>query len=323
MAHEKVLFFGDFGVDDMLAVIYSYFSEEIEIVGYVADYGNVSKTDAVRNVLFFQNLTGISDIPVFGGAEIPLTGQKPIYYPEIHGPVGLGPIIPEFYPENVLENFFEITEIIHKFGNKLIIYSAGRLTSLATMFILYPEIMKKVKDIYIMGGAFQTPGNATAMAEANIYSDPFAANIVLELSAKKIHLIPLDVTRNAILTPEMVNQLNEHFIKTNNKVGKIIKPMVDYYYKYYKMMQPSIKGSPIHDLLALWAISEKSKVNYVDIPVRISIEKGECYGQSMGDLRQSTIKAPWPVHHVANSFDYQLFIKQIFRAFKSEPKQRC
>ncbi|MCP3738879.1 hypothetical protein [Rossellomorea sp. BNER] len=41
MSKKKVLFFGDFGVDDIVATTYSYYNEEIEIVGFVADYGNV------------------------------------------------------------------------------------------------------------------------------------------------------------------------------------------------------------------------------------------------------------------------------------------
>lgn len=315
---KKILFFSDFGVDDMVAGLFSYYSNELEFVGVVADYGNISKEDALRNVEFFKNLTGIYDIPVFGGAEIPLTGDLPTYYPEIHGPSGLGPIIPEFYTDGTLENFNNINDLIKKYENEIIIFSAGRLTSLATMFILYPEMMKKVKDIYLMGGAFLTAGNVTPVAEANFFSDPYAANLVMQLSPKKIHIVPLDVSKHAVLTPDFVNKLNEHYLKTNDKVGQIIKPMIDYYYKYYKKMNPNLIGSPIHDLLAMWAVSDQSNMEYIEVPVKISVEKGESFGQSMGDFRETIMKAPWPVHRLAYQFDYSLFINQIYTTLTSK-----
>ncbi|MCM3236730.1 nucleoside hydrolase [Heyndrickxia oleronia] len=311
MRKKKVLFFSDFGVDDMLAGIYAYFSEEIELVGFVADYGNVSREDALRNVKFFQQLTGIYDVPVFGGAVIPLTGESPVYYPEIHGPSGLGPIIPELYTQNSLENFNSINDVIKKYENELIIFSAGRLTSLATMFILYPEMMKKVKGIYMMGGAFQSPGNVTPVAEANIFSDPYAANLVMQLSPIKIHIIPLDVTKYAILTPEIVNELHTHYSMTKNKVGQLIKPMIDFYFNYYKKMNPKLIGSPIHDLFAIWSISDYADIKFVDVPVKICVTKGDAYGQSLGDFRETIMKSPWPVHHIAQQFNYSLFIKQV------------
>jgi purine nucleosidase len=139
-----------------------------------------------------------------------------------------------------LKNFYEINSLIKKYENEIILFCSGRLSSLATMFILYPEMMKKVKDIYITGGAFHSPGNVMPTAEANFYSDPYAVNLVLEQSPIKIHIVRLDVTKYAILSPRMVNDLDHFYKQTNNQVGLIIKPMVDFYYQFYKSRSPHI-----------------------------------------------------------------------------------
>ncbi|WP_419157857.1 nucleoside hydrolase [Rossellomorea sp. BNER] len=164
---QKVLLFGDVGVDDAIALIYAHLNEEIELVGIVADYGNVSRKDAVANVHYLFKLLNIpTDIPIMGGAEVPMTAEEPTFYPEIHGKYGLGPIVPGIY-EGIIENFFEIIKIIEKYEDELVIINIGRLTSLANLFILFKTLMSKVKAFYIMGGAFWVPRNVTAVSEAN------------------------------------------------------------------------------------------------------------------------------------------------------------
>ncbi|WP_409251088.1 nucleoside hydrolase [Bacillus sp. SCS-153A] len=322
MAKKKVLLFSDFGVDDVIAVLYAFYTEEIEIVGIVADYGNVSKQTALKNVKFLQNLTGTTR-PVIGGAVSPLTGELPQYFPEIHGIAGLGPIIPDNHAIDgtLMENFFEVREMITKYQHDITIYSAGRMTSLATAFILYPETMKLVKDIYIMGGAFGVPGNITPVAEANIYGDPYAANIVLKLSPKPAYLIPLDVTKYAIFTPEMINDLDLYFKQTGDKVGAIIKPLVDYYQQFYKKTYPAIPGSPLHDLLAMWALKPDAGIEYVQVPVNIEVNTGNTFGQSSGDFRETTEKENWNLHNVAVNFNYRKFIEDVYNAFKNPPNR--
>ena len=321
---KKVLVFSDFGIDDIVAVLYAYYSEEIEIVGIVSDYGNVSRKSALKNVLYLQKLTGITDIPIIGGAVSALTGSEPQFYPEVHGQAGLGPIIPddiEFDSSKISENFYEINPLIEKYAGELYIYSAGRLTSLATAFVLYPETMKKVKEFYVMGGAFQVPGNVTPTAEANFYGDPYAANILIQLAPKQIHLIPLDVTMYALITPVMLDHLHEFYVKSNDKVGQIIKPMVDYYYEFYKKTYPDITGSPLHDLLAIWALADGENMVFEEVPIKVAVNTDFTFGQSIGDFRESVDKAPWPIHKIAQQFNYGQFISEVFATLQSGPSR--
>lgn len=321
---KNILLFSDFGIDDMVAAAFAVFNEEVNVVGIVADYGNVSKEKALQNAAYLRDLTGLTEIPVFGGAGLPLTGDIPEFYPEIHGLSGLGPILNDVVVDvDFFENFDEIKRIIEQYENDILIVNIGRLSSLATAFILYPNLLKQVSDIYIMGGAFFVPGNVTPVAEANIYGDPYAANIVLSHAPKKVYIIPLDVTMSAILTPALVDRLHEHFIETGNQFGQLLKPMIDYYYEFYQKQFADISGSPMHDLLTFWAIMEESAIEYIEAPVKVVADKGVAFGQTIGDFRKlpAEKKENYQVHYIAVKFDYRQFIETFYRVM-TNPVER-
>ena len=70
----KSSYFCDPGIDDTMALLLAFFIDEIEIIGIVADYGNVPKEMAVQNAHFLKNETRNRNIKIFGGSERPLTG---------------------------------------------------------------------------------------------------------------------------------------------------------------------------------------------------------------------------------------------------------
>ena len=102
-----------------------------------------------------------------------------------------------------------------------------------------------------------------------------------------------------------------------SEVGKLVKPMFDYYYKFYKKRNPELTGAPLHDVLTLWALVNEDQVVSREIPVKIVVNKGEAFGQSIGDFRNSIDKAEYPVHRVAVNFSYTDFIKDFFTTMKN------
>ncbi|WNB92399.1 nucleoside hydrolase [Bacillus sp. NEB1478] len=309
----KVLFFGDVGIDDTIALTYAYLSDKIDIVGVVADYGNVSREKTINNVHYLAKLFNFpSEVKIIGGAEVPMTGEQPIFYPEVHGEYGLGPIEPGVY-EGVIENFFEIVNLINKYENELIIVNVGRLTSLATMFILYQSLMKKVKAFYIMGGAFWVPGNVTAVSEANFHADPIAVRVVLTY-AENATIIPLNVTDRAIVTPEMVN-----YIDYKGK-APVIKPLLDFYYDFYKKKNPRILGSPVHDAITLMASVREDMFSFKRLPVHIVVrDEMIARGQSIADIREYVqFGENEKKHRIAFDFDYTKFFNDFMSTMTGE-----
>ena len=299
---KKVLLFGDIGIDDTVALIYAHLNKDIEIIGIVADYGNVSREDAVSNISYLMKIFDFpGGIPVIRGAEVPLTGEEPTFYPEIHGEHGLGPIIPDDDQTIKVENFLEIVTIIENYKDELIIVNIGRLTSLATMFILYRDLMTNVKEYYIMGGAFWIPGNVTTVAEANFHGDPVAVNIVLTY-ANNVTIIPLNATQKAIVTPDMVEYI-EQYGKT-----KIFKPLMEYYTRFYQERDPTLQGSPVHDALTLIATINPEIFLFGSYPVNIVDDLGAfSRGQSIADTRPNNQSNGDKLLRIAFDIHYEKF----------------
>jgi len=312
---KKVLIFCDPGIDDAMALLLAFFINEIEIIGIVADYGNVPKEMAVQNAHFLKHETKNRNIKVFGGSEQPLTGAPPAFFTNVHGKQGLGPIIPK---ENVtngeMENFFEVIPLIEQYKDELIIVSLGRLTSLAILFILCKQLMKQIKSYYVMGGAFLHPGNVTPISEANFYGDPTAANIVLHSTAN-MYIYPLNVTQYSVITPEMAE-----YIEAKGK-APLVKPLFDhYYYGYYKDALPHLKGSPFHDTMPILALLDNSMFTYHKSPIVVMTES-YAQGTSIGEFRSLGESKPfidWPSHQIAIDFDYNCFFKHFMSLMTGE-----
>ncbi|GGE73259.1 nucleoside hydrolase [Priestia taiwanensis] len=280
---RKVLLFGDPGIDDSLAIMYALLHPDIELVGIVAGYGNVSRDQATKNAAYLLQLAKREDIPIIAGAIRPLSGEVNVYYPEIHGPSGLGPIRPPANLQVRIYPFQTIFSLVNQYKNELTIIDVGRSTSLAITFLLGEETMKKVKEYYIMGGAFLTPGNVTPLAEANVFGDPTATQIVLE-QAQSVTMIPLNVTNKAIITPAMI----DYILKQNHATFEfLIQPIFHYYFKSYQKLQPGSKGAPLHDLVTFSALSNPSLVEYTyrEVEVVSTGRTGNTRGLTVADFR--------------------------------------
>lgn len=310
----KVLLFGDIGIDDIVALIYGALHDEIEILGVVVDYGNIPRKNAMASVQYLHDLFNQSDlIPIFEGAELPMTGEDPTYYPEIHGEYGMGPIIPEQEYTGKGDNFLEIVKLIEAHGKDLTIISIGRLTSLATMFIHYRTLMNSVKAFYVMGGAFWVPGNVTPVSEANFHADPVAAKVVLT-HASNLTIIPLNVTERAIVSQEMVD-----YIASIGK-AKILKPLLDYYFAFYKKRNPAAPGSPVHDALTIMAPLHPEMLSYRSLPVYVVQSKdGIERGHSIADIRPYVkFGEKENKHRIAFELNYSLFFSKFMSTMTGE-----
>jgi purine nucleosidase len=302
----KVLLFGDPGIDDSFAIIYALLNPNIDLVGIVTSYGNVTKEQATANAAYLLQLANQQDVPVIPGAANPVQEEKVTYYPEIHGSNGIGPIRPprdmiyEVYP------FETIKQIIQQYPNELVIVDLGRSTSLATAFILFNEEIKKVKAFYVMGGAFFVPGNATALAEANFYGDPTSSNYVLE-NAHNLTITPLNVTQFALITSEMVDRLKQ---ESNSPFVSLFSPIFEYYFEFYKKKTPGIQGAPIHDLLTMMVVTSPSIVEYVYYDAKVIDGPSDAKGLSFIDIRPASPKGKT---RIAVKLDYEKFVHEFFK----------
>ena len=173
----------DPGVDDALAFMLALSSPELEVEAVTTVAGNVSQDKGHRNAKQLLEFLERTDIPVCRGAERPILREMR-HAEEFHGRSGLGDAtLPEPRMRSDPRNAAQvILQKAGELGRDLTLVAIGPLTNIAAAILSDPSLPETVGGLVIMGGAFNlTPyglGNASAVAEFNIWHDPEAAKAV-------------------------------------------------------------------------------------------------------------------------------------------------
>ena len=241
---HKIIIDTDPGQDDAVAILLALGSpKDIEVLGITAVAGNVPLALTELNARKICELAGRADIKVFAGCDRPM-GRDLVTAEHVHGKTGLdGPVLPE--PEMPLQAQHGVDFIIETLraepAGSVTLCPLGPLTNIATAFEKAPDIVSKVREIVLMGGAYFEVGNITPAAEFNIYVDPQAAQIVFA-SGVKITVMPLDVTHKALVTKPR----NDAFRDLDTPVGLAVAQMTDFFERFDKEKYGSA-GAPLHD----------------------------------------------------------------------------
>src|ERR1700751_2044292 len=140
------------------------------------------------------------------GAQHPLN-QKLITAQFWHGKNGLAGVElpapkckmdPRFGPDLIIE-------LVHKYPHEITLVPVGPLTNIALAVSKDPSIVPLVKEVVLMGGSI-SGGNVNAAAEANIYNDPEAAQIVFQ-AGWPLTMVGLDVGDKTLLSQKYLDQL--------------------------------------------------------------------------------------------------------------------
>jgi purine nucleosidase len=244
MAVKKIIIDTDPGQDDAIAILLALASpQDIEVLGITAVAGNVPLDLTQKNARIVCELAKRTDIPVFAGCDRPLA-HRLVTAEHVHGKTGLdGPDLPD--PTMPLQDMHAVDFIIdtvrqHPSGS-VTLCPLGPLTNIASAINKAPDIIEKIDQIVLMGGAYFEVGNITPAAEFNIYVDPEAAEIVMK-SGANITMLPLDVTHKALVT----RARNDAFRALNTPAGLAVAQMTDFFERFDKEKYGS-SGAPLHD----------------------------------------------------------------------------
>lgn len=243
MKPRKIIIDTDPGQDDAVAILLALASPELEVLGITCVAGNVPLALTARNARIVCELAGRDDLRVFAGCEAPLR-RRLVTAEHVHGRSGLdGIALPE--PTMPLAAGHAVDFLIETLRKEppgsVTLCPIGPLTNIATAFARAPDIVGRVAEIVLMGGAYFEVGNITPAAEFNIYVDPEAAEIVFE-SGAPIVVMPLDVTHKALTTRARV----EAFRNLGTRVGHAVASWTDFFERF-DMAKYGSEGAPLHD----------------------------------------------------------------------------
>jgi pyrimidine-specific ribonucleoside hydrolase len=308
MAKRKILIDCDTGTDDAIALVAALYDKNAEVVGLTAVNGNVALKYTARNTLNLARYLGFDDIPVAKGADTPLRPHSVHFGDGTHGATGLGCVtLPDtdkpFYGRSAVELIREQAEAAK---GELEIVAVGPLTDIAIAFILYPEIKKLIKHLYIMGGAM-VGGNMSPTAEFNIWVDPEAARYTF-LSGVPITMVGLDVTTRAIMNADDSAAIR----KVGTKAATVVADILDFMLDRFK------KGGEdalMHDALALGSALCPECVKTHPYFVDVECEGTYTFGHTMVDRENMLHREP--TAEVAYDLDLPAFKKWLYNNIKN------
>ncbi|MBP1851114.1 nucleoside hydrolase [Rhizobium halophytocola] len=245
---HKVIYDTDPGVDDAMALLFLHHHQEIDLLGITTVFGNATIETTTRNALFLKREWKI-DCPVARGAGETFIPHRPSHEPPvlIHGHDGLGNIgVPETIdlPEDGRPAHRFIVDTIRANPGEVTLVAVGRMTNLAHALKEDPEIVDLVKQVVIMGGAFDCNGNVTPAAEANIHGDPEAADIVF--TAKwPVVVVGLDVTMQTVMTNTQLADIRD---AAGSSRARLLFDLSQFYIQFYQGRVPD--GMVVHDSCA-------------------------------------------------------------------------
>ncbi|MBL4627429.1 MAG: nucleoside hydrolase [Roseicyclus sp.] len=277
---RKIIIDTDPGQDDAVAILLALASPEVQVLGITAVAGNVPLELTAKNARIVCELAGRPDVKVFAGCDRPLRHAL-VTAEHVHGKTGLdGPVMPD--PMMPLQDGHGVDFIIETLraepADTVTLCPLGPLTNIATAFERAPDIVEKVQEIVLMGGAYFQVGNITPAAEFNIYVDPEAADIVFK-SGRPITVMSLDVTHKALTTAPRV----QAFRDLGTKAGTMVAEWTDFFERFDKEKYGSA-GAPLHDpcVIAYLIAPDLFKGRYVNVEI-----------ETLSDLTRGMTVADW------------------------------
>jgi inosine-uridine nucleoside N-ribohydrolase len=200
----------------------------------------------------------------------------------MHGPAGLAEFdFPVVELHRVHDSPKVLIDLVRQYPNAITLLTLGPLTNVAAALERAPEFLQMLGSLVCLGGAIETSGDATPVAEQNLFFDPEAARKVLRSPATKT-LVPLDITnlfeltieqfarivdRSSASTPPALQEMDQH----------VLHELVQYAFRasHHCLGRECLRP---RELLALASISRpglfKSEPQSIDVEVEGRLTRG-------------------------------------------------
>jgi purine nucleosidase len=304
---QKLIIDTDCGVDDAVAILMALADPSVEVVGITCVSGNVGLDHVARNVPIVLDAIGAGPVPVFRGAARPLLA--PLHHAgEVHGDDGLGDVgfAASSRPVEPDHGALAIVRLAHEHPGATLL-ALGPLTNVALALAIEPELPRLLGRTVIMGGAVRALGNASAVAEFNIYADAESAAICFDRGLNPI-VIGWELT---VETP-MPWARWDAMTATPGTVGAefVAHVVAETVRRGRERERPGIL---LPDPLAAAVVLDPACAQGFDAAVAVDTGWGPGRGLTAVDRR--TYSASQPNAHVVTALDVDRFAAMLERAF--------
>ena len=308
---KRIILDCDPGIDDGLAIILALKSPGLKLEAITSATGNLPADWSARNARKLLDLMQHPDIPVALGALRPLVRDYP-QDPFSHGTDGLGEThLPEPQTPFLNRNATDLMrEIINRNPGEITLICTAPLTNIALLILQEPEIIHKIAEVILIGGAFGfnryglingTGGNP--VSEWNIYVDPDSAKIVFH-SGLHIVAIGLDVATHPDinLQPHHLSKLSQSQAPGAKYLQQILGFLNHRGFQTY---------CALIDSLAISYACDQSRFSLQQIHVDIETSSPLTRGQTVADHRHHFKWDKLPLIQAADNVDFNWFLDSL------------
>ena len=184
------------------------------------------------------------------------------------------------------------------------------MSNIATALTAEPRLRDLIPELVIMGGANRY-GNVTPRAEFNVWADPEAARIVLGSGVRKITLVPLDATHQALVSLDDCAALRALGTPAGEAAARFTERRIEGYDRTQPMKRPN--AAPVHDALAVASIVDPAVISTTFLHVDVETHGELTVGETVVDTNHRGDGAPNV--HVALEADERRFVALLLETF--------
>ncbi len=288
---SKIILDTDPGGDDIFAFFWlqSLVKQgHLELVAVTTADGNVSAKKTFASASQILKLGGLPDVEI--GRGVLIKGDPADDAAHIHGSDGMGNLsitLPKPLDDYETARYSDdlIIDKLNAMPGEIILVAIAPLTNLAAAEEKSPGILKKAKQIVVMGGAFLCPGNVTPHAEFNIWFNSAAAKTVFD-SRDDLVVMPLDVTRHLIFTREMADTIVQ--ANPNSEVAKFMQNLCEFMIETALTYRETegIEGFLVHDAATIGYLFYPETLTFCRANVHVETQSERTRGQTLIDRRK-------------------------------------
>ena len=291
----------DPGHDDAIALILAH--HVADVVGITTVSGNAPLAATTENALLVTALLGV-ETPVHAGAAGPLAGE-PIHAAMVHGESGLG-TVDRFPHTRTVASDDAVGYLLEAVDRDTWVVAIGPLTNLALALERDPSWASRAAGIAIMGGSADV-GNATPVAEFNIYADPEAAARVFE-SGVEVVMCGLNLTHQFRTDDALAERVRRVDAPTAHLAAQIFDDI-------HARMESLIgsRNAALHDPCAVLAVTHPELIETEPRAVAVEVDGTLTRGMTVVDQRV-TRRRNTPNARVAYGIDAEAGMRVVLDA---------
>ena len=247
---RRVVLDCDTGTDDAIALMLAALAPALDLLGVTTVFGNHPVEQTTANTQEVVDLLGV-DVPVVRGLAAAGPGGAP----------AVDWLVSTLSPGGVT------------------LVATGPLSNVAAAVAAQPGLVDAVDELVVMGGTRDITTSVTPYAERNVWNDPEAADAVLRAGFRRLTMVMLDATYQALLGPDDVAALRALGTPAATAAAGYVEERIADYADL-----PELDGrAPVHDPLTIAVLLDPAVVSLVDAHVTVELDDPERRGQTEVD----------------------------------------